>query len=166
MSTYAVEFVEVEREGELESRSQVLDWVWKTSKRILVENGSFEPALVLVKPKSIVIVRVGKFFANNESRRVFVEFVRNLTSQPDVQGYIFATEVWYVFGEEGVVLKPSEHSDKKEALFLQSEWVDGEEVRKSAEICRDGGQISFKTIELGSKVDGILCKLMTKRADQ
>jgi len=166
MRSYKIEFTEVERYEGLESKGQVLDHVWKIAKEILVKDGYLEPVLFLVRPKTVLFCMVGKMFASAQTKKDFVKFVRGLTSQPDVQGYVLVTEVWYFVGGEDCVIRPSEHPSKKEALLMQSEWVDGEVVRRSAEICRNGDQILLKDFEMGSGVDGNLCNLMAKKADQ
>jgi len=155
MRSYKIEFTEVERYENLESRGQVLDWVWETAKRIFTEDGYLEPVLIVVKPDRVLFGMVGEMFVNAQTKEDFVKFMRDITSQPDVQGYVLVTEVWYFVGKEGLVIRPSEHPERKEALLLQSEWVDGESVRKSVEISRDGNQILLKEdLELGSEVSG------------
>jgi len=167
MREYRLPFTEIDRNEKLESRKQILDWVWETAKNILLEFGNVIPVLVIVKPKRILLGMMGEMLANDEAKEDFARFVKGLTAQPDVQGYILVAEIWYYIGEKGTVLKPSELSDKNEALFLQSEWVDGEEVRKSAKIHRDGGKILLEEdLDLGPAVNGRFSNLMNKKAEQ
>jgi len=166
MKNYLMHFVEIDRHG-LRSKSQVLDYIWKAAKNILLESGCVYPVLAIVKPTKILLGTVGKMFADDEAKEDFAKFVKGLTSQPDVQGYILLAEIWYYISKKGFSLRPSEHSDKKEALFLQSEWVDGEEIRRGVRICRSGDQISLEEdLDLGPALAGRFYNLMSKKAKQ